>query len=408
MNDPKPAVAATGTPVLRHPWLMLAGMIAVAINLRPALTSLAPLLSAIQADTGLSAANIGILTTLPVLCLGLFGPLAPRLVRRWGAETTMAVFLVVLAVGCLLRALLPPAGLFMGAVLTGAAIGVMGVLLPALLKRDFPRRAAHLTGVYSLVLCLGAGLAAGLTVPAAQFFGQRWQAGLALWALPVVIALLVWLPLLAPRRERRASGGAAAEPAPQSLWRNPLAWKVTLFMGLQSSLAYSIFGWLPLILESRGASPLLAGLMLSGSLAAQLLTALTGPILATAWRDQRPAIALFLGLTLIGLLTCLFAPLSQAWLWVVVLGLGQGGSFSVALALIVLRSRDAGSAGRLSGMVQGVGYTVASLGPLGVGILHDWRGDWLAVGALFGAIVAVALWAGLGAGRRGYVSDARP
>ena len=388
---------------------MLAGMIAVAINLRPALTSLAPLLSAIQADTGLSAADMGLLTMLPVLCLGLFGPLAPWLSRRMGAEATMAVFLVILAMGCALRALMPPAGLFVGAVLAGAAIGVMGVLMPALLKRDFPRHAAHLTGVYTLVLCLGAGLAAGLTIPVAQVFGQRWQAGLAAWAIPVVIALLIWLPLLTAGRARlRAadSGPTIGKAHRPPLWRDPLAWRITLLMGLQSSLAYSVFGWLPLILESRGASPLQAGLLLSGSLTAQLLTALTGPLLATAWRDQRPAVALFLGLTLIGLLTCLFAPMSHIWLWAVVLGLGQGGAFSVALVLIVLRSRDAPTAGRLSGMAQGVGYTLAAPGPLLVGILHDWRGGWLAVSVLFCAIITAALWAGLGAGRHGYVGEA--
>lgn len=384
--------------------LALVGIIAVALNLRPALTSLAPLITAIQSDTGLSGTHLGLLTTLPVLCLGLFGPLAPWLARRLSPQGTMALFLAVLALGCALRAVAAPWGLFLGAILAGAGIGVMGVLLPALLKQDFPDHAARLTGVYTLVLCLGAGLAAGLTIPASNLLGG-WRGGLAVWALPALVALVLWLPQLSGHR-RQTPPSPAPTTAPRPIWRDRLAWRVTLFMGLQSSLAYSVFGWLPLILETRGLSAFQAGLLLSGSLTAQLFTALAAPWLAMAWRDQRPAVALFMLLTLAGLLSCILAPLERAWLWAILLGLGQGGTFSVALVLIVLRSRDAAAAGRLSGMAQGVGYTLAAMGPLLVGLLHDWRGDWLAVAVLFAGIGTVALWAGLQAGRRGYVAEA--
>lgn len=386
---------------------MLAGILAIALNLRPALTSLAPLLAAIQADTGLSATAAGLLTTLPVLCLGLFGALAPWLAQRLGVEPAMALALLVLAFGCSLRALAPPAGLFIGALLAGAAIGVLGVLLPALLKREYPRHAARLTGAYTLALCLGAGLAAGLTVPAVELFHLDWRGGLAIWSLPALVALLLWCPQLRKARvSRRFQPDAGAPPSrPRSLWRDRLAWRVTLFMGLQSSLAYSVFGWLPLIFESRGASAFQAGLLLSGSLAAQLLTALLGPVIATRSQDQRIAVVLFLGLTLAGLLASLFAPLSLAWPAVIILGFGQGGSFSVALVLIVLRSRDAAITGQLSGMVQSVGYTLAAAAPVTVGVLHERNGEWVTVGVLFSGIVAIALWAGLEAGRGGYVDE---
>lgn len=385
----------------RSRWLLLAGLMAVALNLRPALTSLAPLLTDIQTQTGLSATEAGLLTTAPVLCLGLFGPLAPWLARRIGNERTVALFLLILAGGCALRAVAPPYGLYLGTLMAGAGIGVIGVLLPGLVKREFPEHAAHLTGVYTLLLCLGAGLAAGLTVPTAAFFNHSWETGLALWSLPAVLALLLWSPQLSSP----VNPGAQGTEQTVAIWRDSLAWQVTFFMGLQSSLAYSVFGWLPLIFQSRGASALEGGLLLSASLAAQLLTALCGPLIATRWRDQRPAVVLFLTLTLVGLLCCLFAPMQLAWLWTTILGLGQGGLFSVALALIVLRVRDAHTAGRLSGMAQGVGYTLAALGPLLVGVLHDWRNDWLAVAVLFCTIVGAALITGLGAGRRRFVGD---
>lgn len=385
------------------PWqrgLLLASLMLIALNLRPALSSLAPLLRQIEASTGLSSSAIGLLTTLPVLCLGLFAPLAPRLARRWGSERTLGAILALLAGGIVLRSLLPPLGLFLGSLIAGACIGILGVLLPALVKRDFPAQAGQLMGLYTMMLCIGAAVAAGATAPLATAFDGRWQPALATWALVAVVALLVWLPQLrqpptiAPRR---GAGG--------SLWRNRLAWQITLYMGLQSSLAYIVFGWLPTLLMDRGLGMVQAGLMLSGSVMTQLVSALTAPWLATRGRDQRLAIVVAMSLTLAGLLGCLYAPLGSLWLWAVVLGLGQGGTFSLALALLVLRSRDAETAGRLSGMAQGAGYSLASLGPLLVGILHDATHDWAPMGVLFTLIAVLATLFGLGAGRTRYVND---
>jgi CP family cyanate transporter-like MFS transporter len=174
-------------------------------------------------------------------------------------------------------------------------------------------------------------------------------------------------------------------------------------MGLQSSLAYIVFGWLPSILIGRGLTPTEAGLLLSGSIMVQLLSSLTAPWLATRGKDQRLAILLVMLLTLAGLYGCLYAPLNQLWVWGVVLGLGQGGTFSLALTLIVLRSRDSHVAANLSSMAQGVGYTLASLGPFAVGVVHDWTGNWSAVGWIFGIIGVAAILAGMGAGRALYV-----
>ncbi len=189
----------------------------------------------------------------------------------------------------------------------------------------------------------------------------------------------------------------------RGLYSNVLAWQVTGFMGLQSALAYCVFGWLPTILIDRGMTPLDAGLVLSLSIGFQLVTALGGPWLATRGRDQRGAIAAMLGLTIVGLLGCVYAPLGGVWGWAVLLGLGQGGAFSVALTLIVLRARNPQVTAALSGMAQGVGYTVAALGPLAVGILHDLSHRWHSSVLLFIVLFAGALAAGLGAGRDLYV-----
>lgn len=380
--------------------LLLAVLVLVAINLRPALSSLAPVLKAVQEGLGLSGSSIGLLTTLPVLCFGLAGPLAPALARRFGSEQVLGAMLLLLAAGILLRAA-GVTGLFAGTLLAGASIGVVNVLLPGILKRDFADRADRVTGLYTMALSLGAALAAGLTVPVAQWSGS-WRIALAFWALPALLAALAWRPW-----QRSPHTPQPLPPRSASLLRDPLAWQVTLYMGLQSSLAYCVFGWLPAILQDRGLTAMEAGFSLSVSVLIQLITALGAPLLASAHvrrgGDQRATIALMLTLTLSGLLGCLFAPAATLWLWIVLLGLGQGGTFSMALALIVLRSRDAATAARLSGMVQGVGYTLAALGPFAVGLLHEITGGWGALGGLFTVISVAALICGLQAGRQRFV-----
>jgi len=241
-----------------------------------------------------------------------------------------------------------------------------------------------------MALCLGAALAAGATVPLKNAFGGDWRPALAIWGAFALLGALAWLPQL-----RVHDPGQRPTQAGAGLWRDGLAWAVTLYMGLQSSLAYCVFAWLPPILIDRGASPLEAGFLLSVSIMMQLVSAFGGPWLAMRiGSDQRPTLCLMLLLGLAGLLGCLYAPLASIWLWVVLLGLGQGGQFSVALLLIVLRSRDTPTAARLSGMAQGVGYTLAALGPLAVGLLHDLTGGWGAASVLFTVVTLAALACG--------------
>lgn len=385
-------------PVVNRAWLLLLGLVLVALNLRPALSSMAPLLNDVSESLGLSAARAGLLTTLPVLCLGLFAPLAPFLARRFGAERVVLGILLTLAAGIILRSLLGAVGLFAGSLLAGASIGIIGVLLPGIVKRDFARHAGVMTGVYTMALCLGAALAAGATVPLSQHFGDSWKIGLGFWMVPALLAALCWLPQVGQKQ-----GTHQVAYRVRGLLRDPLAWQVTLYMGLQSSLAYIVFGWLPSILIDRGLSATQAGLVLSGSVIVQLASSLAAPWLATRGKDQRLAIVVVMLLTLGGLFGCLYAPLDGLWGWAIVLGLGQGGTFSLALTLIVLRSRDAHVAANLSSMAQGVGYTLASLGPLAVGLVHDWTGGWAATGWIFALLGVGAIIAGLGAGRARYV-----
>ncbi|MFP4137004.1 MAG: MFS transporter [Halomonas sp.] len=370
-------------------------MVLVGLNLRPALSSLAPLLTRIQQDTGLSALSIGALTTLPVLCLGLFAPLAPWLARRLGPERALAAGLVLLAAGLALRGVPLLALLFLGTLMVGAAIGVAGTLLPALVKRELPAGADLMTGVYTMALCLGGALGAGLSIPLAEWL-NGWSLGLASWSTLALAALVAWLAL-APRREE--AGLSSGEGSMAAVLGQPLAWQVMLFMGLQSSLAYIVFGWLPTLLVQRGYGEAEAGWMMGASVMVQLPAALAAPWLARLGRDQRPALLCVLALAASGFLLLLQAPPSLRWLGVVLLGLGQGGCFSLALTLIVLRSGNSRLAGKLSGLAQGGGYTLAAMGPLGVGVMLQFGLGLAAVSGVLVAICALAATFGVLAGR---------
>jgi MFS transporter, CP family, cyanate transporter len=379
--------------------LLVFALFLVGINLRPAISSVAAILEAIRAANGMSSTLAGVLTTLPVLCFGVFAPLAPRLTSRFIPEHVVLYGLLLLALGIGGRVFGGIPGLFAGTALVGASIGVVMVLLPGIIKRDFPHRLGLMTGLYTMALCLGAALAAGATVPIQHAARNDWRYALAFWALPALLAAWIWWPQL----RHPARHGRDGSHVVRGLYSSALAWQVTLFMGLQSSLAYCVFGWLPTILIDRGMSPLDAGLVLSLSIALQLLTALGGPWLATRGKDQRSAIVIMLGMTMIGLFGSLYAPLGSVWWWAALLGLGQGGTFSTALTLIVLRAPGVQVTAALSGMAQGIGYALAALGPLAVGLLHDASHGWNSSALLFGAIFLGALVSGLGAGRNLYV-----
>lgn len=376
--------------------LFLMVLILVALNLRPALSSLAPLLERITQQLGLGTLAAGFLTTLPVICLGLFAPLAPCLAQRLGPERTLSLALITLGIALWLRASDVIALLYLGTLLCGGSIGIAGTLLPAIVKREHPERADLFTGVYTMALCLGAAMAAGLSVPLANLL-DSWQASLTCWVLLVVVALPVWRWSMPHPWPHRTSAGLQATPR---LWHLPLARHITFFMGCQSSLAYIVFGWLPFLLQQRGLSDVDAGWLMAASVMAQVLTALLAPVIGRMGRDQRPAIMLMLSCTAIGLLGLMIGPLSLCWLFAGLLGLGQGGSFSMALTLLVLRSSDARLAGALSGMAQGTGYLLAALGPLTVGIVLEFTKNLEVIAALFALILIAAAMLGFKVGRR--------
>lgn len=391
-TDPVPPPTPAKGPFARV--LLGVSLVLVAFNLRPVFSSLSAVLPDAVRDLGLSGAFAGLLTTAPVLCLGLFAPFAPRLAIRFGAERVILGLLLLLAAGTALRGLPSGFALLFGSMAAGAAIAVGNVLLPGLVKRDFPDRTALMTGFFTMALCGGAAAAAGATVPIERLVGS-WNLALAAWALPAGAVALLWLaqkppPLAACRHAR---------PVVRGLWRDPLAWQVTIFMGLQSALAYCVFGWLAPILRERGLDPVTAGLVVSTSVLVQTVSCLAAPAIALRFRDQRLIDVTLVGFAVVGLFGCLFGPLWLVWISAAIQGVGQGSLIAVAMTLIVLRTPDPHVAAALSSMAQTVGYSLAAVGPLLVGLIHAATGGFAATAWLYGGIGLVCAVAGWGAGR---------
>jgi CP family cyanate transporter-like MFS transporter len=330
------------------------------------------------------------------VCFGLAALAAPALRARLGEERGLLAVLALLLVGILVRAAAPGGGLFPGTVLAGCAIAVMNVLVPSLIRRRFPGHVGLMTGVYSTALVAGGALAAAATVPLRDAANGSLHVALGIWAIPIVFALVVWLP---QRRHRALPAVAGGREAIRALGRSRVAWYVTLFMGLQSLLYYAPLSWLPAIHRDQGIDAATAGFLLSTLNVISIPTTFLAPVLAHRMRDQRPAVAGCVALTAIGLLGILLAPSSTALVWVVILGLGQGAALSLALLMIVLRAADDNTAARLSSMAQGFGYLIAATGPLVTGLLHAATGSWTIPLALLVALCGVELVVGLAAGR---------
>ncbi|GAA0946022.1 MFS transporter [Pseudonocardia zijingensis] len=380
---------------------MGAAIVLAAANLRTGVVGVAPLLADIQAAEQLSATAAGVLSALPVLCFGLLAPVAPPLARRLGIERALLVALVLLIVGFLVRSSGPLPALYAGTVLLGAAIAVCNVLLPSLIKRDFSHRTGMMTGLYTMAIACGGTVAAGLTMPIAQVAGLGWRGALASWVLFAVAALLCWLPHV--RRAGRPTRVGAVRVG--GLWRDALAWQVTLYMGLQSLAYFAVTAWLPAMLIERGYDPVVAGWLLSLATVSGVAGAMVAPVLATRGPRQRGVVAVTTAIAAVGLLGVL-VPIGVEVVAMVLLGFAQSAALGLALTLVALRAPDAAHAAQLSGMAQSAGYVLAAAGPFAVGALRDLTGGWTVPLLVLSVLLVAQGVAGVLAGRDRHVGRA--
>jgi MFS transporter, CP family, cyanate transporter len=406
--------------------LLVVGILALALNLRAAITGLPPVFPELSAALNLSPATIAVLAAVPVLCFGLFSGLGAPLSRRFGEERVLLVALLLLAAGLLLRGAAPEVMLFPGTVLAGGAIALGNVLLPSLIKRRRPGHAGLLIGAYLLTMSSGAVIGALIAVPVYQaaagstaaVAGWPVQLTLGLWAVPALAAAVVWLPQIryravpdttelattgpdttGPGTAGPGTAGPGTRGRRTPVNRHLLAWQVAAFMGLQSLTYYAALSWLPTLFRDRGVSPEHAGALLALMNFGNAVTAMLMPVLAHRARDQRPLVLVAALASAVGLTGALLAPVGTAFAWTLLLGLGQGASLGLAIFFTVARAPDPVASASLSGFAQSVGYLIATGGPLAVGFLHSATGGWgVPVVALLAATV-VQLSAGVLAGR---------
>jgi len=388
--------------------LILLSLLLSAFNLRTAVTSLTPLLDQLGATYGFGAGIAGVFGMLPAAAFALFGVMTPRLAHKIGLERSALLAMVLAALGLAARGWAGSTGqLLVSSAIALAGMGIGNVVIPPLIKRYFPQRIGSLSALYISIIQAGTLLPALLAVPLTGAIG--WPLAQASWALIATAAALSWVGVLL--RERRPgseigrlhaqavrSGDEAPElPAPlppQRIWRSPLAWNMALMFGMNSLLSYAIFTWLPQFFVKAGGSAEFGGMMLAvfagmGLLAALLIPGLTARMRHPFWLMIGCMIAYavaFAGL--------MFAPMAAPWLWTVLLGAGAS-TFPLGLTLINLRTRTPAGSAALSGFTQGVGYTLACLGPVVFGLLHEASGGWgwpFAFLALSMALCALGGW----------------
>ncbi|WP_421732762.1 CynX/NimT family MFS transporter [Cellulomonas sp.] len=394
------------------PWrgrfVVLAGIVLVGLNLRIAVAAVSPIIDVVRQDFALSATQVGLLGTIPVASFAVFGSLATPVARRLGLEPTMILALLLSVGGEALRALAGSAPEFLvWSVLALGGLGMGNVLLPPLIKRYFPDRIGAVTAAYSVAMSLSAAVPPLVALPVAQAVGWRWSVGM--WAVLGLAAVVPWVVVIAqsvsarahlrgllrraPRHERPAALVRAGAQESRIVWRSRLAWALVLTFFANTTCTYVLFAWLPEILADAGLGDDVGGRWLAVFAILGLPASIVSPVLTARMRNPYPLVVGFVACWVVGLLGLMLAPADGTALWMVLLGIGPG-AFPIMLALIGLRSRTPAIATALSGMVQGLGYGLAVVGPVGIGILHDTTGSWDQAFAVLLALVGLLLVAG--------------
>lgn len=382
-------------------------MMALALALRAPIVTVPPVVADLRADLGVSPAAVALLTSIPILCFGLITPGSSTLLRRLGLRTSGILCLVGVVAGSVLRSGGSFAAAIAGTLLIGAAISIGNLVVPVLIGRRYPTRAASLMGGFTATMAAGATAATATTAALAAIHG--WQLATAVWGVVIgAVGLTLWL-LFAPREGAAPDAATAAaaevelraERAAHPVWRNPVAWLLGASFACQSMAFYTVSTWLPTALrESLGLTQVAAGWGASGFQVAGILGSLLVPVFIAIVRPKEPLlVGVVAGFWAVLPLGMLLAP--QWWgAWVLLSGLAQGGYFTVILLIVVRRARSSDENRRLSAHVQTMGYVIAATGPVVMGFVHERFPSWDVLYLVIGGLVLAMTTTGLLAARR--------
>lgn len=384
----------------KHLIIVFLGIIFVSFNLRAPITSVGPVINLIQIEYHLTNSMAGFITTVPLLAFAIFSPFVAKINHKFGHGLTMLSGIVLIIIGELVRSYLGVFGLFIGTIFIGIGIAIGNVLIPSVIKHKFKKNVGNIISIYITSMCIFAALGAGISIPATNIFG--WNTSLSMWVVLALIALLIWLPQLKKSEGYNNNDDLAIQEAmkSKSIWKSPLAWWVTLYMGTQSLLFYTLIAWVPSIVIFKGLDSNFAGMMVLLFQLVGLPATLLVPIIANKIKHQK-LIATIISLNyLFGMIMFLFATTSLGIIIsMVFIGIGTGGAISLAIGFITLRTPHAKKAAELSGMSQSAGYLLAAVGPIFMGLLYDITKSWTSsIILLIVAIILLTIF-GLKAGR---------
>ncbi|QXE02297.1 MFS transporter [Terribacillus sp. DMT04] len=357
--------------------LLILAIIFIAATLRSPLTSVGPLIPFFREELDVSNALIGLVNTLPLIAFGVFSSLVPKISSKFGMELTLLAAMCMLAVGIFIRALSGVPLLLFGTLLLGMAIAFGNVLMPGLIKSTFPYQIGLMTGIYSVSMNIFGALASGIAVPIASVPSFGWRNAMQIWSILSIIAIIILVLRIPAMRASGKKTFVQVEISPsRGIFRSKIAWAVTLFMGLQSFIPYSLFTWLPDILMTKGFDESEAGWLIAIYQVGLMPTTFLAPIIAGRMKSQRLIGCLAGLLFFFGLLGVSLISSSLIIVPLIITGIGAGTAFSVAMMFFVLRTNTVSESSQLSSMAQSVGYLLASLGPLLLGTIAEQTNGW--------------------------------
>lgn len=387
-------------------YFLIIGIIFVAINLRPGITSVGPLIGTIRDDLGLTNWSAGLITSLPLLAFASISSFIPALSIKYTNERMMMFGLLILSIGISIRSISIILFLFLGTLLVGIGIAICNVILPSIIKDKFPLKVALMTSIYSTTMGIMAATASGVSIPLATHLKGGWQLSLFVWMVPAITGAVLWGIILKKNKLTNKIKFSAIKTDNRAIWHSPLAWQIALFMGLQSTMFYVTISWLPEILSAYGLSSAESGWLLSFTQLIGMPVSFFVPVIAGKLTSQR-SLVLILGTTAVaGFLGLLF---SRSYLFIFInislIGVTLGGGFALALTFLGIRAKQAKHAAQLSGMAQAVGYSLAAIGPVSIGYLYDMSNSWVLPLIVLIMISILVTIFGLSAGRDRYVLE---